>query len=229
MRQSGKPQWVFRGPRRGPHTAPMPRLRLLLLEDDGWTRTMLANALQGEFEVVAEAADSRSAMRLAALRQPDVAVLDMDLGAGPTGIDVARGLRQRFPALAILVLTSYASPRLFRTNLPQLPPGVLYVRKGDVTDFGALAALIRQAHDGSAEAAAPPLDLSDSQLETLLLLAQGLTNGEIARRRYVSEKAVEQAVAKLARQFDIPQEPATNTRVLLTRAYLRMTGQSGNG
>ena len=199
---------------------------MLVLEDDAWTRTMVTNALDADFEIVGTAGDSQTALRLAATQHPDVALLDMDLGNGPTGVDVARALRQRYPAMGIVILTSYTSPKLFRSQLPDLPSGVAYLRKGDVHDLAELATAIRHAAAGETRTAVAALDLSESQTETLMLLAQGLTNAEIAKRRFVSEKAVEQAIAKLARHFDIPQEPASNTRVLLTRAYLRMTGQN---
>lgn len=186
---------------------------------------MVSNALGNDFEIVGLAGDSTTALQIAATQQPDVALLDMDLGSGPTGVDVARALRQRYPAMGIVILTSYTSPKLFRSQLPDLPTDVAYLRKSEVHDIAQLADVIRRAAAGETRDAAGVLDLSESQTETLMLLAQGLTNAEIAKRRYVSEKAVEQAIAKLARHFDIPQEPASNTRVLLTRAYLRMTGQ----
>ena len=207
------------------HTANMEKLRVLILEDDAWTRTMVSNALTSEFDVVGQAGDSKTALDLAASKQPNIAILDMDLGSGPTGIDVARALRQRLPDIAIVLLTSYASPKLFRSGLPELPSDVSYVRKSDISDFETLLKVVRDAVNGKASVGPDPLNLSDPLVETLMMLAQGLTNAEIAKRRFVSEKAVEQAIARLARHFDIPQEPASNTRVLLTRTYLRMTGQ----
>jgi DNA-binding NarL/FixJ family response regulator len=58
------------------------------------------------------------------------------------------------------------------------------------------------------------------QRETLSMLAQGMSNAEIARIHFVSEKSVEQMVGRIARTFDIRPHISSNTRVLLTLAFL---------
>ena len=58
------------------------------------------------------------------------------------------------------------------------------------------------------------------QRETLSMLAQGMSNAEIARIHFVSEKSVEQMVGRIARTFDICPHISSNTRVLLTLAFL---------
>ena len=50
------------------------------------------------------------------------------------------------------------------------------------------------------------------------------SNHEIARRRFVSDKAVERMLMRIAQELDIPTDSTTNRRVLMTRAYLRMAG-----
>lgn len=58
------------------------------------------------------------------------------------------------------------------------------------------------------------------QRETLSMLAQGMSNSEIARIHFVSEKSVEQMVGRIARSFNISPQASSNLRVLLTLAYL---------
>ena len=58
------------------------------------------------------------------------------------------------------------------------------------------------------------------QRETLSMLAQGMSNSEIARIHFVSEKSVEQMVGRIARTFDICPHKSSNMRVLLTLAFL---------
>jgi DNA-binding NarL/FixJ family response regulator len=55
-------------------------------------------------------------------------------------------------------------------------------------------------------------------------VAEGLTNAEIARRRQVSERAVEQMMRRIAQRLELPADSTFNQRVQLTRAYLEMTG-----
>lgn len=58
------------------------------------------------------------------------------------------------------------------------------------------------------------------QRETLSKLAQGMSNAEIARLHFVSEKSVEQMVGRIARTFNICPQASSNMRVLLTLAFL---------
>jgi DNA-binding NarL/FixJ family response regulator len=67
-------------------------------------------------------------------------------------------------------------------------------------------------------------DLTDVQIETLRLVAQGLSNSEIARVRFVSEKSVEQIVARIAQQLRISPERGRNLRVILTSEYFKWAG-----
>jgi DNA-binding NarL/FixJ family response regulator len=66
--------------------------------------------------------------------------------------------------------------------------------------------------------------LNEGQWEILRLVAAGYTNAEIARRRSLTEDAVNKAVTRLVKQLDIPLSKEGNTRVLLTQAYNRITG-----
>jgi DNA-binding NarL/FixJ family response regulator len=71
--------------------------------------------------------------------------------------------------------------------------------------------------------------LTDRQIEVIRLVAEGLSNAEIARQRYISETSVERIIMRAARELGIPTESSSNRRVLLTRAYLRMSGTATDG
>jgi len=62
--------------------------------------------------------------------------------------------------------------------------------------------------------------LTHVQRDTLRMISEGLSNSEIARLHFVSEKSVEQMVGRIAHSLEISQNPARNMRVLLTLAYL---------
>ena len=204
--------------------------RVLILEDDAWTRSVLQTALAANgFEIVAAVGTAREAMAIAADGSLDVALLDLDLGEGPTGVDVAIALGRRYPDLAIVLLTSYEDLRLFKAALPKLPDSVHVARKSEVSDVDQLVELVRNASQQPLQRQTQISELTDPQIETLRLVAAGLTNAQIAKERFVSEKAIEHAIARLARQLDIPQESSQNTRVLLTRAYFKMIGHRSAG
>jgi DNA-binding NarL/FixJ family response regulator len=62
--------------------------------------------------------------------------------------------------------------------------------------------------------------LTHRQKQTLSMVAEGLSNAEIARIHFVSEKSVEQMVGRIAKTFEISVNHTSNMRVLLTLAYL---------
>ena len=108
----------------------MQRTRVIVVEDDAFTRSMIVSALQIQgMDVVSESSSVGFAIKTARLIRPDVAILDLDLGVGPTGIDLAIGLRMSLPKIGIILLTTFEDPRLLRPNLPELPAGSIYLTK----------------------------------------------------------------------------------------------------
>jgi DNA-binding NarL/FixJ family response regulator len=207
--------------------APAPRV--LVVEDDDFTRVTLEAALQHYGLIVTQSVgDATSAMQAFAAESPDVALVDLDLGAGPTGIDVAHAMKRARPETGIVLLTSYEDPRLLSLSLRDMPAHAAYVVKQSLSDMGFLVEAIRgstqQGVDHPTRRSQPSITLSDSQVETLRLLACGLTNAEIARVRVVEEKSVEQAVTRMVRKLDIGGGVAENPRVLLAREFYRLIG-----
>lgn len=200
-------------------------LRVMLVEDDDFTRVTLRAALEKyELQVVADASDAKRAIAKAVETRADVGVFDLDLGPGPTGMDVAHGVRKLMPGLGVVILTSYEDPRLLSASLAQLPPGAAYIVKQSLEDLGFLVEAIRGSVDTHLAVRAPRVDLTDAQVETLRLLACGLTNSEIARVRVVEVKSVEQTISRTAKRLGIDGEGTLNQRVALARAYYTLVG-----
>jgi DNA-binding NarL/FixJ family response regulator len=201
-------------------------IRVLLVEDDSFTRITVGAALkQLGFELVGSAAGIEEAMKVLHNEQIDCLVTDLDLGPGPTGIDLAFGARKAQPEIGIVLLTSFSDPRLLTSSLDRLPEGSTYVVKQSLTSIELLGASVEGASTKSGnDVPLPVLDLTDSQIETLRLLAYGLSNAEIARVRVVTEKAVEQAVARAAKRLGLDAQSGVNQRVALAREYFRLTG-----
>ena len=159
---------------------------------------------------------------------PEVAVLDLHLGSGPTGIDLAVGMRQHVPEIGLVLLTSFTDPRLLRTSLDTIPAGMLYLVKQSVDDLSLLATAIHAAPEAATSSAtpAPRSPLTTAQADTLRLLAAGLSNSEIARVRVVTEATVEKTIARTAQALGIAYEEGTNQRVALARAYFTLIGRT---
>lgn len=205
----------------------MPRFaRVIIVDDDDFTRT-LVGTLVASFghEVCARASAVTEAMARADETRPDLAVLDLDLGEGPTGLDLAHGLRRMNPRIAIVLLTSYGDPT-WMGQRRESPPGTRYVVKGSVSDPQVLEDALADALEhplAHNDAHRPMMTLNEGQWEILRLVAAGHTNAEIARRCSLTEDAVNKAVTRLVRQLDIQPGPSGNVRVLLTRAYAQLT------
>jgi len=206
---------------------------MLVVDDDRFTAALLCDALVGiGWEVTGPAANMAEALRLVDdCSGLDVALLDLDLGPGPDGIDLAIALRERFPNVALVLLTAYRTPRLFRPDRYAVPVGLRAVSKADVRDIALIDAELRAAavapHAINPTAMAPSslLDgarLTDRQVLVMRLVADGLSNAAIAERLDIAEASVEKAVARLIRRLDLPVSPGSNPRVLLARAYDRL-------
>ena len=210
--------------------------RVLVVDDNAFGLSTLAGALAGRGLDVRAAGTARDAHAVALEFRPAVAVLDLDLGPGPTGIDLARALRRSFPAIGICILTSYRDPRLAGIGTPELPDGALYVCKADVADLTQLERAIGQvaraplaARTLSAMTSGPTAALTDVQVEVLLAVGAGITTAEIARQRGVSASAVEQTISRICERLEIPRNSSLNQRVQLVQALNRLRGQVAGG
>lgn len=203
--------------------------RLGLLEDEDLTRLTLSTALQAlGHQVVLQDSDVGKFLAKSSTASLDAVLLDLHLGSGPTGFDVALELRRQNPTLGIVFLTSFQDPRLLNPKLGDLPEGSVYLVKGEIKEIAVL--------DGAVAAAIAKLErlpspgmvqlLSDTQIETLRLVAKGLSNGEIAKQRFITEKSVEITISRIAKALGITNEPTKNQRVHIAKVYFRSRGIS---
>ena len=211
-----------------------PLLRVLVVDDDSFTRTTLKSTLAAlDCKVVAEADAAGAALRMVAKARPDVELLDLDLGEGPTGIDLAHALRRSLPEIGIVMLSAYEEPRLMGAGQQPLPERSLYLVKRTITDAEQLGRALRLSIDPDlimtmsrvgSDVAGELAALSDQQVEIMRLVAAGFANREIARRREMTEPAVEKAIARLIRHFDLKTGKEQNQRVVIAQLYFQLTG-----
>ena len=198
----------------------------LVVEDDAFARSLIAAVVKGlGFETVHDASSVAEAMRIAHEVNPEVAVIDLDLGDGPTGVDLAHGLRRLNSEIAIVMLTSYSDPRQIGQQRA-LPAGVPYVVKSAASTAEEISAAIDQAREQipKTHPMEPSGILSAGQWETLRLIAAGYSNPEIARRRRMTDDAVNKSITRLVRQLGLSPTPSENVRVMLAREYFLLTG-----
>ena len=207
---------------------------VLLVEDDVFTRSTMAAALLGaNFEVKAQGAKAADAIRAVQKFSIDVAILDLDLGPGANGIDIAIALRELNPRIGIVILTSYSDPRVANPHSLPLPKGSKFITKSQLTDFGPLVKTILELKafpvSGKTGTRTEKVTFSENQLMVLQGVAEGLTTREIATRAGVSEKAVEGTITRLHFMLGLPKQPTLNPRVQLARAYFQLSGKKPPG
>lgn len=205
-------------------------IRVGVVEDDSLTRLAICAALtsRGLF-VTLEAATAAEAIEGAERSLIEVAVLDLHLGQGPTGLDVARALRSKNPSVGVVFLTSFDDPRMLDASLPNLPGGAQYLVKSSIESIDSLIAAVELAFTGKGKTASPGTKgeigkLTDTQVETLRYLAEGLSNAEIAKKRFVTERSVEVSISRIAKALGLAPDATRNQRVHMAKVYFRSSG-----
>lgn len=208
------------------------KLRVLIVEDNNLSRISLASTcLLHGVELVLEATSAKEAMALITRNKksnPNVALLDLDLGDGPTGIDLAWGLRRHNPAIGLVILTSYKDPRLTGRKLPELPKYAQYLIKSEIANAEELiqALLQSQFQDNSAPISkSDSHNLSDSEINLLRLVWEGHSNLQIGKIRSIAPKSVETAISRLSKKIEIEYSNEINQRILLAKFYQELTGK----
>jgi DNA-binding NarL/FixJ family response regulator len=209
---------------------------VMVVEDDSFTRSTLCTALTSlGIKIVAETGSIKDAISLAREHKPDACLIDLDLGKGPTGIDLAYALRKLKTDIGIVFLTTYDDPRFLRSNMSVLPGGAEYLVKKSVKDILVVVNTLQRSIESgqnngrrnSNHNSLPRtqnLELTDLQVETLRLVSQGLTNTEIAKLRFITEKSVEQTLNRISKALSIPKGSTHNQRVHMARVFFRNSG-----
>jgi NarL family two-component system response regulator LiaR len=161
-----------------------------------------------DLELVGEAANGEEALEICAETSPDVVMMDIYLTGEMDGIAATRAIRERFPAVQVVALSSFFDRKLVQGAMQAGAVG--YLVKGVSGD--ELAKAIRAAHAGrpalSAEAVnvlvqpveletKPGYDLTNREREVLALLVEGLSNAEIAAQLVITVAAVKYHVSNI--------------------------------
>jgi DNA-binding NarL/FixJ family response regulator len=195
------------------------RIRLMIVDDHAVVREGLRAflGLQGDVEVVGEAADGSAALEQAELLRPDVILMDLMMPR-LDGVSAMRELRARLPESRVIVLTSFLQDERL---LPAIEAGAAgYLLKD--AEPSELARAIRAAHAGEAvidptvaarlvralsERTAKQTDRSSAltrrELEVLALIGQGRSNKRIAFELGISEKTVKAHVGHLLAKLGV--------------------------
>jgi DNA-binding NarL/FixJ family response regulator len=210
--------------------------RVVVADDDVLLREGLASLLErSEFVVVGQAGDGRELLSLVREHEPDLVLVDIRMP--PThsteGLEAAHVIREEFPEIGIIVLSAYVevehAMELLATG--QRSGYLLKSRVTNVEEF--LETLERISRGGSvvdpalvqelvaARRTNDPLDdLTPREREVLAHMAEGRSNGGIARRLWVTEGTVEKHVHSILAKLRLPETDDDHRRVLAVVTFL---------
>lgn len=192
-------------------------IRVALADDQELVRAgfRLILELEDDIEVVGEAADGRAALEVLRAERPDVALIDVRMPE-MDGIEATRRAAQASPDTKVLILTTFdldeyvhaamragASGFLLKdVSREDLPRAVRTVARGDALLDAAVTRrlverFLRRPTPSSGGRPAGLAELSDRELEVLLAVARGLSNGEIASELFIAEATVKTHIARL--------------------------------
>ena len=205
---------------------------IVVVENETLLRGLIAQLIENAgFEVTtaANAADARRACRAI---DPDAVVLDVELGPGPNGFDLAESLVRSAPDIGIVFLTNLPDARFGGRDVKSLPKGAAYLRKEQLIDSDELVKALEEVlantsrsrirHD--LDSSRPFAELSRTQISVLRLIALGYSNQQIADQRGTTVRAVESLVGRIFSGVGVSQDFDGNARVEAARRYMLEAG-----
>jgi len=215
--------------------------RVLVVVDDAFEMSTLVAALRlHEIDVIGEAKSESVGLNLLRRLQPDVILLDLNI-AGISAVKVAVNMRKVNQNIGIVILNSCSDLRLLGDSNDEVPAGTKILIKKSIVDFTVLCTAINDSKISAIEkhkvvwingntslqeqgVMALMAHLTNTQAEVLRLVADGMTNAQIGRTRYVSEKSVEQVISRVAQELHVQPDQNKNMRVQLVGEYYRWLG-----
>ncbi len=197
----------------------METIRILLADDHALVRAGFRALLQKipAFEVVAEAGDGLEALRLVETQKPDIVLLDITM-PGLTGLEVATRISKAAPNIKVIMLSMHASEEyvlqalragatgylLKDAGTEELETAIRAVAGGETYLSPLVSKHVVSGYLQRVRTPNSPLEqLTPRQREVLQLIAEGMTNKEIARRLNISGKTVESHRTQLMERLDI--------------------------
>ena len=209
----------------------------MLADDAALFRQGVANLLQeAGFDVVGQAENADDLLALVGEHQPDVVIVDIRMPPSHTleGLEAAKIIRARYPAVGVLVLSQFVEPHYALQLIDNAEQRAGYLLKDRVGDIEELADAVRQIATGrliidpavvsqllNRSRRRDPLEaLTDREKAVLALMAQGRSNHAIANGLFVTEKTVEAHIRAIFIKLNLTPTADDHRRVLAVITYL---------
>ena len=205
---------------------------IVVVENESLLRDLIARSLETAGFDVSTAANAADAKRAVKATDPDVCVVDIELGPGPNGFDFAEYLSREAQDVGVVFLTNLPDPRFANRDSKSITQNQAYLRKSQLVDskelIEAVNAVLKEQdvdkfrHDQNQTR--PLAELSKRQISVLKLVAEGQSNSQIAEERGTTVRAVEGMVSRIFIALGVDAQGVGNARVEATRMYLSAAG-----
>lgn len=209
----------------------MHKIMLVIVDDHEIVREGLKLALQCEsdFEIIGQASNGKDLMKLLNIVYPDVILLDERMPEA-SGIDICKILTKSHPDIKIIILTAYAEQEktivqammagakgflVKNVELFELKRSIRAVARGEtVLDSQLTVHLVDKLKEGGSNKDSQSLILTEQHIVIARLVAQGLTNREIAEQLYLSENTIKFHVQNMMRKMDVHNRVALVAKLI---------------
>jgi DNA-binding NarL/FixJ family response regulator len=199
------------------------RWKVLLVEDEEFTRGLLTNSLEKSGIEVRSCPSVSIALTLLQEFEPHVVITDLDLGQGPSGVHLLERVAQQTPWVGMAILSAHASPELAVRDGYRIPEGTVYAVKSEIAGADDLVTLVQAAVERrvvrESDAIGDRIVISQVHGEILRMIAEGLSNAAIAKERNTSLRAAEGMVQRTFVALGIGSDADRNARVLAVRMW----------
>jgi DNA-binding NarL/FixJ family response regulator len=200
-------------------------MRVLLVEDEDFTRTMVGEMLTASGITVRPVASVAEALNVMDEFDPNVVLTDLDLGNGPDGADLLTKVAQERPWTGMVVMTAHASPELAINDASRIPEQAGYIVKSEIHSIQNLISVIQESiimpgnFNGSDSESEEKITITTSQAEILRMIADGLSNTSIAEARGISLRAAEALIQRTFVALGVNGDSSINPRVVAVRKW----------
>ena len=200
-------------------------MRVLLVEDEDFTRTMVGEMLSASGITVRPVASVAEALNVLDEFDPNVVLTDLDLGDGPDGADLLTKVAEERPWTGMVVMTAHASPELAINDASRIPEQAGYIVKSEIHSIQNLISVIQESiimpgnFNGSDSENEEKITITTSQAEILRMIADGVSNTSIAEARGITLRAAEALIQRTFVALGVNGDSSINPRVVAVRKW----------
>ena len=212
-------------------------ITVLLVDDHALVRQGIRAFLesQADFTVVADAESGNAAVKLAGEYIPDVVLMDLVM-PGMDGVEATRQVKNTSPRSQVVILTSYhedehifpalqagaISYMLKDVRMEELAEAIRRAAQGEVTLHPQVAArIIQELHGAKQEEINPFTELTEREMDVLKLIAEGLSNSDIAEKLVISEHTVKGHVSNILSKLHLADRTPVHRSIQQDQSVIR--------